>query len=104
MNVAVSHSSFIFGNLIGQPRLRMIGAPTFTFSPLSVGLQPTDIFFAGIYFRTYHKFCRDIAGGHDYSHMAYFDKYRDHLEFRTRQVYAGHHVRGYHFINLSEAT
>ena len=104
LKVAVSHSSFIFGNPIGQTCLRMIEAPTFTFSQLSVGLQLTDIFAAGIYSRTYRRNCRDIAGGHDYSHMAYFDEYGDRLEFLSRQVYAGHRVRGYRFINLSEAT
>ena len=104
LNVAHSHSSFIFGNPIGQRCLRMIEAPTFTFSQLSVGLQLTDIFAAGIYSRTYRRNCRSIAGGHDYSHMAYCDEYWDRLEFRSQQVYTGHRVRGYRFINLGEAT
>lgn len=49
LNVAVSHLSFIFGNPIGLTCLRVIEAPTFTFSQLSVGLQLTDIFAACMY-------------------------------------------------------
>ena len=104
LNVAVSHLSFIFGNPIGQKCLRMIEAPTFTFSQLSVGLQLTDIFAAGIYSKMYRRHCHEIAGGHDYTHMAYFAGYADRLEFRSRMDYAGHHVRGYRFINFSDAT
>ena len=102
LNVAVSHSSFIFGNPIGQNCLRMIEAPTFTFSQLSVGLQLTDIFAAGIYARTYRRQCHGIEGGHDYSHMTYFTDFSESLGFRSQQTYDGFRVRGYRFINLSD--
>lgn len=103
LNVAVSHLSFIFGNPIGQKCLRMIEAPTFTFSQLSVGLQLTDIFASCLYARTYRRHCHLIPGGCDYSHMSYFDDYADKLEFRGQQIYQGHRVRGYRFIDFSES-
>ncbi len=102
LNVAVSHSSFIFGNPIGQKCLRMIEAPTFTFSQLSVGLQLTDIFAACTYARSYRRHCHGIGGGCDYSHMDYLGAYADRLEFRSQQVYDGHRIRGYRFIDFSE--
>jgi hypothetical protein len=104
LNVAVSHLSFIFGNPIGQRCLRVIEAPTFTFSQLSVGLQLTDIFAACIYSRAYQRYCRGVLGGCDYSHMAYFGSYADKLEFRSRKTYDGYIVRGYRYIDFSEAT
>jgi hypothetical protein len=103
LNVALSHSTFIFGNPIGKMCLRVIEAPTFTFSQLSVGLQLTDIFAACMYARAYRRHCSAIPGGHNYSHMAYFDSYADHLEFHSQQVYKGHSVRGYRFIDSSAA-
>ncbi len=102
LNVAVSHLSFIFGNPVGQQCLRMIEAPTFTFSQLSVGLQLADIFASCVYARAYRRHCHGIANGRDYSHMGYFNEYADRLEFRSELVYGeGFGIRGYRFIDLS---
>ena len=102
LNVAISHLSFIFGNPVGQRCQRMIEAPTFTFSQLSVGLQLTDIFASCTYARAYRRHCHNIANGHDYSHMAYFNAFADSLEFRSQDTYGeGFQVRGYRFINLT---
>jgi hypothetical protein len=65
LNVALSHLSYVFGNPVGQKCTRMVEAPTFTFSQLSVGLQLTDIFAAFTYGRAYHRHCHGIAGGRD---------------------------------------
>lgn len=101
LNVAISHLSFIFGNPIGQRCERLIEAPTFTFSQLSVGLQLTDIFASCIYARFYRRNCRGLPGGVDYSHMAYVDRYVDAIEFNSERVYNGRNVRGYRFIDFS---
>jgi|SRR5208337_186607 len=102
LNVAVSHLSFIFGNPIGQTCLRVIEAPTFTFSQLSVGLQLTDIFAACMYAESYRRHCRQIEGAFDYSHMQYFGNYADRLEFRSQKTHDGYRIRGYRFIDFSE--
>jgi hypothetical protein len=101
LNVAVSHLSFVFGNPIGQRCLRVIEAPTFTFSQLSVGLQLTDIFAACIYATAYRRHSPDVQGGHDYSHMQYFSSYADRLEFKSQKLHDGYRIRGYRFIDFS---
>ncbi len=103
LNVAISHLSFIFGNPTGQKCTRIVEAPTFTFSELSVGLQLTDIFAAYTYARTYYRHCHGIPGGRDYSHLDYFGYQADTLEFWSENTYDGHRIRGYRFINLSES-
>ncbi|MFQ5662568.1 MAG: DUF3800 domain-containing protein [Terriglobia bacterium] len=100
LNVAVSHLTFIFGNPVGQQCQQMIEAPTFTFSQLSVGLQLTDIFTSCMYARAYRRHCHGIAGGFDYSHMAYFDRFAENLEFRSQLMYDGYYTRGYRFIGF----
>jgi hypothetical protein len=102
LNVAISHLSYIFGNVAGQKCTRMIEAPTFTFSQLSVGLQLTDIFAGLTYARAYRRHCHGIAGGKDYSHLQYFGEYADRMEFRSENLYDQHKIRGYRFIDLSE--
>ncbi|HYA43037.1 MAG TPA: DUF3800 domain-containing protein [Syntrophobacteraceae bacterium] len=102
LNVAISHSSFIFGHSIGQKCTRIVEAPTFTFSQLSVGLQLTDIFAAYTYARAYRRHCHGIAGGKDYSHLDYFGEFADRMEFWSEAAYNGHKVRGCRFIDLSE--
>jgi hypothetical protein len=103
LNVAVSHLSYIFGTTNGQKCTRVIEAPNFTFSQLSVGLQLTDIFAAFTYGRAYRKHCHGIAGGRDYSHLDYFGEYADRLEYWSERAYNGHKVRGYRFIEHGEA-
>jgi hypothetical protein len=103
LNVAISHLSFIFGNPVGQKCVRMIEAPTFTFSQLSVGLQLTDIFAGCVYARAYRRHCHGMPQGRDYSHMNYFNPYGDELEFRSQQAYDGHRIRGYRFMDFNEA-
>jgi uncharacterized protein DUF3800 len=101
LNVATSHLSFIFGHPVGQQCLRLIEAPTFTHSELSVGIQLTDIFAACLYARLYRRHCRTIAGAVDYSHTAYADDYLDALEWHGRRPFNGYMLRGYRFIDHS---
>jgi len=101
LNVAISHLSFIFGNPKGQRCQRIIEAPTFTHSELSVGIQLADIFAACLYARFYRRTCRTIAGAYDYSHMAYADEYLDNLEWRARTPTDGYFLRGYRFLDHS---
>lgn len=98
-NVATSHLSFIFGHPVGQRCLRIIEAPTFTHSQLSVGIQLTDIFAACLYARFYRRHCRGIGNALDYSHMSYTDDYLDALEWHARRPYNGFMLRGYRVID-----
>jgi len=102
LNVAISHLSFIFGNPVGQRCERIIEAPTFTFSELSVGIQLTDIFASTIYARYYQRTCaKTVPGAIDYSHMQYADEYTDKLQWRGKKAVNGYYMRGYRFIDHS---
>lgn len=100
LNVAVSHLSYIFGNPVGQTCTRIIEAPTFTFSQLSVGLQLTDIFASYVYARAYQRHCAALAGAVSYAHLDYFAEYGDRLEFRSAERYNGYQIRGLRFIGF----
>jgi hypothetical protein len=101
LNVAISHSSFIFGNPTGQKCTSIIEAPTFTFSQLSVGLQLTDIFAGLVYARAYLRNCSNIPGGHNYAHLGYFNDYANRLEFWSEDSYDDRRMHGYRYIDLS---
>lgn len=102
LNVATSYLSFIFGHPTGQQCVRLIEAPTFTHSELSVGIQLTDIFASCVYARCYRRTCRTIPSALDYSHMEYVEDYLDSLEWHSKQAYNGFMVRGYRFIDHTE--
>jgi hypothetical protein len=101
LNVATSHLTFIFGHPIGRQCVRIIEAPTFTHSELSVGIQLTDIFAAFLYARLYRRTCRTIANALDYSHVAYADDYLDALEWHAVRPYNGFMLRGYRSLDHS---
>jgi hypothetical protein len=101
LNVATSHLSFIFGHTIGQQCQRVIEAPTFTHSEISVGIQLTDIFGACLYARNYNRSCRTIGNALDYSHMADTGPYLDLLEWKSQKAYNGYFIHGYRFIDHS---
>jgi hypothetical protein len=101
-NVAISHLSWIFGHSMGQRCTRIVEAPTFTFSELSVGIQLTDIFASALYARYYQRMCaKTVSGAIDYSHMQYADDYTDKLQWRARKAVDGYFVRGYRIIDHS---
>jgi hypothetical protein len=104
LNVAISHLSFIFGHATGRKCTRIIEAPTFTFSQLSVGIQLTDIFAAFTYARAYRRHCDGIEGGKNYSHIQYCGEFLDRIEFWSEVPYFNDRkVRGYRFLDLNEA-
>jgi hypothetical protein len=104
LKVTVSHLSFIFGHATGQKCSRIIEAPMFTFSQLSVGIQLTDIFAAFTYARAYQRHCRNIDGGKDYSHIEYCGEFLDRMEFWSEERYGDDRkVRGSRFLDLNES-
>jgi hypothetical protein len=101
-NVAISHLSYVFGHSVGKQATRIVEAPTFTFSDLSVGIQLTDIFASAIYAKFYQRMCaKTVPGAIDYSHMQYADEYTDQLQWRARRPWDGYYVRGYRIIDHS---
>ncbi len=105
LNVALSHLTFIFGHPIGQRCLRMIEAPTFTHSELSVGIQLTDIFSSCVYSQAYRRNCKGTAGALDYSHMSYLDNLDafNSLHYRSQQAYDGYYKKGFRYLDHSES-
>jgi hypothetical protein len=101
LNVATSHLSYVFGHPVGQQCTRVIEAPTFTHSELSVGIQLTDIFAACLYARFYRRECAAIPNAVNYSHMVYADDYLDGLEWHARRPLKGFLLRGYRFLDHS---
>lgn len=102
LNVAISHLSFIFGHSMGRTFERVIEAPTFTFSQLSVGIQLTDIFASCIYARYYQRMCaKTVPGALNYSHMQYADEYTNQLQWTANKARDGYFHRGYRIIDHS---
>jgi len=103
LNVAASHLSYVFGHTQGMRYKRIVEAPTFTFSELSVGIQLTDIFAAALYAQHYRRHCSGIANASDYSHVKFVDDHLEALQWRSAKAYDGYMMRGYRFLDHSEA-
>jgi len=101
LNVAVSHLSYIFGHARGRQLLRLVEAPTFTHSELSVGIQLADIFASCLYTTHYQRICTAVPGAVDYSHMAHVRPHLDSMQYRSTRAYEGYFVSGYRFIDHS---
>jgi hypothetical protein len=101
MNVATSHLSFIFGHTLGSQCRRVVEAPTFTSSELSVGVQLTDIFASALYAQYYRRHCAGIGNASDYSHMKFVDDHLEALQWRSSKAYDGYFMRGYRFLDHS---
>jgi len=101
LNVATSHLSFIFGHPTGQQCERIIEAPTFTHSELSVGIQLTDIFASCLYAQYYRRTCGKVPGALDYSHMGYVEPYTDKLQWSSVKAYKGFFMRGFRYLDHS---
>ncbi len=101
LNVATSHLSFIFGHPLGLQCTRVIEAPTFTHSELSVGIQLADIFAACLYAKNYRRNCRTLTNAMDYSHMSYVDHYLDQLQWNSVLAYNGYYVHGVRYLDHS---
>lgn len=101
MNVALSHLSFIFGHSIGKTCKRVIEAPTFTYSQLSVGVQLTDLFASALYAQYYRRMCSTIPKALDYSHMTYVEDFTKKLQWQAQKPYQGYTLRGYRILDHS---
>jgi hypothetical protein len=100
IEVAKSHLSFIFGHSTGKSCDKILEAPLFANSSLTVGLQVTDIVSACIYANYYHRNRMFIQGPLDYSHIAYCWPLLQSMEFKSQKQYDGHTIHGYHFIDF----
>lgn len=96
--VAISYLSYIFGHIEGRQLVRIIEAPLFADSKLTVGLQIADIVAMMVYtnaYRTKIPFSQDNQDGYvDYSHTeAFYPKIRS-ITFESDRLYAGRKVYG----------
>lgn len=101
LEVAKSHMSFIFGHETGRTCDKILEAPMFTNSVLTVGLQIVDIVGSCVYSNFYQRNCIFIKGALDYSHMAYYWPQLDALQFKSKKLYEGHNRNGFRVIDFS---
>jgi len=99
LEVAKSHLSFIFGHDTGKTFDKIIEAPMFADSRLTVGLQVTDIIGSCIYTNYYYKNSMFFPGATDYSHMDKYWSYLSACQFRSRDLYDGYPRNGYRLID-----
>lgn len=99
LEVAKSHLSFIFGHDTGKTFDKIIEAPMFADSRLTVGLQVTDIIGSCIYTNYYYKNSMFFPGATDYSHMDKYWSYLSACQFRSRELYDGYPRNGYRLID-----
>jgi hypothetical protein len=100
LNVAKSHQSFVFGNEIGRACDRILEAPLFVDSKLTVGVQVADIVGALVYATYYARNCMFVPGALDYSHVASSWPRLDALQFVSQHLYDGYTRRGFRLIDF----
>lgn len=100
LEVAESHLSFIFGHQTGRTCDKVLEAPLFADSRLTVGLQVTDIVGSCIYANFYQRNCMFVPGSLDYSHMAYAWQYLSTMEFKSVGLHEGFTKNGYRIIDF----
>jgi hypothetical protein len=101
LEVAQSHMSFIFGHETGKTCDRILEAPMFTNSKLTVGLQLVDIVGSCIYGNFYQRNCMFVQGALNYSHMTAYWPDLDSLQFTSKDLYDGHNKKGFRVIDFS---
>lgn len=101
LEVAKSHMSFIFGHETGKTCDKILEAPMFANSVLTVGLQIVDIIGSCIYSNFYQRNCIFIKGALDYSHMAIYWPQLDTLQFKSKKLYEGHNRNGFRVVDFS---
>lgn len=101
LEVAQSHMSFIFGHETGKTCDRILEAPMFANSKLTVGLQLVDIVGSCIYGNFYQRNCMFVQGALDYLHMAAYWPDLDSLQFKSKNLYDGHNKNGFRVIDFS---
>jgi hypothetical protein len=101
LEVAKSHMSFVFGHKTGKTCDKILEAPMFANSALTVGLQIMDIMGSCVYTNFYYRNCMFIPGALDYAHMIVYWSDLSTLEFKSRELYDGHNRNGYRVIDFS---
>lgn len=102
IEVAKSHMSFIFGHSTGKTCDKILEAPMFADSSLTVGLQITDIISSCIYTNYYQRNCMFIPCALDYSHMLSYWQTLLNLEFKSKQMHDGFIKNGFRIIDFSD--
>lgn len=101
IEVAKSHMSFIFGHDTGKTCDKILEAPMFANSMLTVGLQIVDIIGSCIYSNFYQRHRMFFQGALDYSHMILYWPSLDILQFKSKALYDGHTRYGFRVIDFS---
>ena len=99
IEVALSHLSFRFGNPQGRLLDKIIEAPLFTHSQLTVGLQLVDIVGSCIYAYHYQKNCSMVGNAVNYSHIAQFWPYVNSRQFKSERLYDGYTRNGFRILD-----
>ena len=95
--VANSYLSYVFGHKEGRQLKRLVEAPLFADSALTVGIQIADIVAALCYGTTYDRCFRGqagIDGFGDYSHSSCFRKPLLEQAYLSKRKKRGYHLRG----------
>jgi hypothetical protein len=101
LEVGKSHMSFIFGHETGKTCDKILEAPMFANSMLTVGLQIVDIMGSCIYSNFYQRNCMFVQGALDYSHMTTYWPDLDSLQFKSKNLYEGRTKYGFRVIDFS---
>ena len=101
LEVAKSHMSFIFGHDTGKTCDKILEAPMFANSTLTVGLQLVDIVGSFIYSNFYQRNCMFVQRALNYSHMTVYWSDLDLLQFKSKDLYEGHSKNGFRVIDFS---
>ena len=99
--VGQSHMSFVFGHDTGKTCDKILEAPMFANSTLTVGLQLIDIIGSCIYSNFYQRNCMFVQGALDYSHMTTYWPDLDLLQFKSKNLYDGRSKSGFRVIDFS---
>lgn len=97
--VAKSHMSFVFGHQTGRTCDKILEAPMFANSTLTVGLQMVDIMGSCIYTNFYKKNIT-VPGALDYTHMLPYWSAIDSLQFKSHNQYDGYIKTGFRLIDF----
>jgi hypothetical protein len=100
LEVAKSHMSFIFGHETGKTCDKILEAPMFANSILTVGLQVVDIIGSCIYSNFYQRNCMFVPGALNYSHMTTYWPDLETLEFKSQELYEGRSRNGFRVIDF----
>lgn len=106
-SIAIGFLSYVFGHEAGRELKRLVEAPLFADSAVTVGIQIADTIAALIYANTYlYKLAPDGAipelGYLDYTHIRPFWKPLRDLRFVSEKLYEGYIVYGFDLFDHRE--